>query len=149
MTIWPERPTCHDRDAVAARSLSGEQVAWRKRNGIRRCSYCGSVHPEELVKHILAGGAVGGSDWKYGWPHKFYLHRTTAGGVDAKWYNAHLLDLGPDAYSKVAYLLGAVSGISFSFDEESRLMYSAPYAGYQAFSTTLDEESRRIYEEEE
>lgn len=31
------------------------------------------MHPEDLVKAIDAGAKLGGSDWKYGWPHKFYV----------------------------------------------------------------------------
>lgn len=36
----------------------------------RRCSYCGSIHPEDL-----AAETEWRADWadrKYGWPHKFY-----------------------------------------------------------------------------
>lgn len=38
----------------------------------RRCSYCGSMHPEDLV--TTARGRVDWADRKYGWPHKFYVH---------------------------------------------------------------------------
>jgi hypothetical protein len=38
----------------------------------RRCSYCGSMHPEDLV--TIARGRVDWADRKYGWPHKFYVH---------------------------------------------------------------------------
>jgi hypothetical protein len=41
----------------------------------RECEYCGSIHPSDLVdlfwKHDTL--KIGGSDWKYGWPHKFYI----------------------------------------------------------------------------
>jgi hypothetical protein len=50
----------------------------------RTCSYCGSIHPKDLYRHLSgwpvgiqeslhASGPLGGSDWKYGWPHKFYV----------------------------------------------------------------------------
>lgn len=39
----------------------------------RSCSYCGSMHPLDLVAALEAGASLGGSDWKYGWPHKFYV----------------------------------------------------------------------------
>lgn len=37
----------------------------------RRCSYCGSIHPEDLT-----GEEAWRAEWadaKYGWPHKFYV----------------------------------------------------------------------------
>ncbi|HET9889667.1 MAG TPA: hypothetical protein VFQ42_04125 [Mycobacterium sp.] len=40
----------------------------------RRCSFCGSIHPEDLVAE-----ATWRADWadqKYGWPHKFYVDIT-------------------------------------------------------------------------
>lgn len=39
----------------------------------RSCSYCGSVHPADLLELLDKGAQLGGSDWKYGWPHKFYI----------------------------------------------------------------------------
>lgn len=39
----------------------------------RSCSYCGSIHPEDLVTLLEAGAKASGADWKYGWPHKFYV----------------------------------------------------------------------------
>lgn len=40
----------------------------------RRCSYCGSIHPDDL-----AAEQAWRADWadrKYGWPHKFYVDLT-------------------------------------------------------------------------
>jgi len=75
---WPEQPTCHvispvfrfsapswNRRAPDARNPDGEPF--------RRCSHCGSIHPEDLIAALDAGAQLGGSDWKYGWPHKFYV----------------------------------------------------------------------------
>lgn len=40
----------------------------------RTCGYCGSMHPADLLAALLAGTAtLHGADWKYGWPHKFYV----------------------------------------------------------------------------
>ena len=41
----------------------------------RTCPYCGSMHPGDLADLIELGAVtkIGGSDWKYGWPHKFYV----------------------------------------------------------------------------
>ena len=46
---------------------------WSKpRHGehFRRCSYCGSVHPEDLAAEPAWHAEW--ADRKYGWPHKFY-----------------------------------------------------------------------------
>jgi hypothetical protein len=54
-------------------------VEWRPgRDGLpaRTCSYCGSLHPEDLVKLAEAGQLADvdrSVDWKYGWPHKVYV----------------------------------------------------------------------------
>jgi hypothetical protein len=42
----------------------------------RRCSYCGSVHPEDVAAtfRFKAGATADWADRKYGWPHKFYIH---------------------------------------------------------------------------
>ena len=37
----------------------------------RRCSWCGSVHPEDLVAE--PSWHAEWADRKYGWPHKFYV----------------------------------------------------------------------------
>lgn len=31
------------------------------------------MHPQDLLTALKAGATLGGSDWKYGWPHKFYV----------------------------------------------------------------------------
>ena len=77
--VWPERPICHG----DAPQFSEGGVTWRPpMEGnhdspydypFRTCSYCGSMHPEDLLRVVAAGARLGGSDWKYGWPHKFYV----------------------------------------------------------------------------
>lgn len=37
----------------------------------RRCSYCGAIHPEDLVAE--PEWTPRWADPKYGWPHKFYV----------------------------------------------------------------------------
>lgn len=37
----------------------------------RTCSYCGSIHPEDLADE--SGWAAQWADRKYRWPHKFYV----------------------------------------------------------------------------
>lgn len=41
---------------------------------LRRCSYCGSMHPTDVVSAIKAGARGEIADLKYGWPHKVYFH---------------------------------------------------------------------------
>lgn len=79
---FPERPTVHKVDPVFRVS---DQIVWRPPRAadplvtysyaepFRTCSYCGSMHPEDLLAALQAGSRLGGSDWKYGWPHKFYI----------------------------------------------------------------------------
>jgi len=77
---WPERPTCHDKDWHAQRF---DLTTWRppreaKQDDpyvqpFRTCSYCGSMHPEDLLAALRAGAVLSLADMKYGWPHKFYV----------------------------------------------------------------------------
>lgn len=141
---YPEKPTCHESSSI----FKIEGVSWRepkaKEDGsnwnhaihhCRTCSYCGSVHPEDLIKLIEGGATLGGADWKYGWPHKFYIENA----VDAegkvftgKWYNAHLTDEGFDeeVLQKLLGLLSEHSGITWLKDEKG-IGFKAPYPGYQ------------------
>lgn len=51
-------------------------IHWRAPDeyGMRKCSYCGSLHPDDLLRVLKTPGThYSGSDWKYGWPHKFYI----------------------------------------------------------------------------
>lgn len=72
---WPERPTCHGSSA-SRYGVWREPTPTRPPYGqeFRTCGYCGSIHPEDLIRVVEAGAKLGGSDWKYGWPHKFYVN---------------------------------------------------------------------------
>ena len=145
--------TCHK----GCRSSLGECV-WRPsfdRQCWRTCSYCGSMHPEDLLEALENGAKLSGSDWKYGWPHKFYidvpnpepkkifeLGSLTEGGrvvekytgtlssLRGKWYNDHLLDEGVPY--RLFRLLEEKSKIHFEI-RENQLYYRAPHDGYQAW----------------
>lgn len=43
----------------------------RKGEHFRRCSYCGSIHPNDLAMEEFWKAEW--ADRKYGWPHKFYV----------------------------------------------------------------------------
>jgi hypothetical protein len=115
------------------------------------------MHPVDLLAFIKLGAKVTGSDWKYGWPHKFYVQvpnpvpdmefiassRCEYGKPDVhtygtrqflhgKWYNEHLYDenLPPEIWDALA----EQSRIRFQLAEKDGkpcLRYKAPYAGYQ------------------
>lgn len=170
--MFPERPTCHDQDYYGRR-LYGDQITekvfWRPPDltaepyayPYRTCSFCGCIHPEDLLKVLAEGATLHGSDWKYGWPHKFYVEGIpnpnagrqvriggkswTENGVDhredimdeapehttGKWYNVHLEDLSPEAFDKFAPVLSEASGIEWILDPEKGICYRAPHRGFQ------------------
>ena len=41
---------------------------------LRKCWYCGSMHPADLAAAISAGATGSWADWKYGWPHKAHFN---------------------------------------------------------------------------
>jgi hypothetical protein len=72
---------------------------------------------------LLEGAKLESADWKYGWPHKFYLHPKNGGMY--KWYNEHLLDLNDIEFTEFANLLETCSGIRFS-RVSGKLLYKFP-----------------------
>lgn len=77
---WPVRPGCHDGDPSVKRLIrfQGEAFAvrWREPDTdrpFRHCSFCSSIHPEDMMKGFEAGARAELSDMKYGWPHKHYI----------------------------------------------------------------------------
>jgi len=160
--IFPEKPSCHD----GARRWGPDPIVWSpprvdKEYGVsepfRRCSYCGGIHPEDLIKLLGEGAELHGADWKYGWPHKFYVEgipnkttelvakvgSTTKDGVTTpmlgkpprechvKWYNEHITDAGFDDEARSALLsVLETSGIVFSM-KDGELVYRSPGHGYQ------------------
>ena len=156
--VWPERPTCH----------RGSDIGWRQPStrepypvDFRTCSYCGSIHPEDLVRHLTSGARLSGSDWKYGFPHKFYVENVpnlAAGKVvqmgssskwegdvyteepimgaapahaPCKWYNDHLEDVTDAPTFLVLAAVVSVCSGIAFWRGEKGLMYAAPRYGYQ------------------
>lgn len=71
----PAADPVHDGPNGAARWGGWRWKEPRYGEHYRTCSFCGSVHPEDLAADI-AGGAVIRAEWadmKYGWPHKLYI----------------------------------------------------------------------------
>lgn len=136
---WPQKPTCHKSNSPI---FQLGETHWREPEPtrapygttFRTCSYCGSIHPEDLLTLLKGGARLGGSDWKYGWPHKFYVYeipnplagQTVQMGSESKrvdgqivsspilgaapstqqskWYNEHLLDDGFDEEAQDALI---------------------------------------------
>lgn len=116
--------------------LSDWKLEWtEKRHGnhpsrYSHCSYCGSIHFDDIRTIAAEGGHMGGSDWKYGYPHKFYV--TAKNGEMVKFYPKHLEDLkDPEKFTEIAALLKQQTNIEFTRNEEGHVMYCAPYHGYQ------------------
>lgn len=58
---------------------------------LRHCSFCGSMHPAELLVAIKCGARVELADMKYGWPHKLYVHDAPnphAGTMESRSYKS-------------------------------------------------------------
>jgi len=103
---------------------------WRTCEGdsFRSCPYCGSVHPDDLVEALKHGASLTGSDWKYGFPHKFYVRGGPPNMI--KYYTVHLLDMSNEAFDAFAPILSQQSGITFGRNAQG-IYYQAPYHGYQ------------------
>lgn len=165
---YPERPTCHDADPQAQRFRHRSE--WRSHppderypqgEPFRVCSYCGSIHPGDLLKALGDGAILGGSDWK-GFPHKFYLynipnpHREEIaeigqrsgpddageivhesimgpqGDFTSKWYSIHLEDVGYDGEALQTLLRSLTENSGIEWGvTDSKVWYKAPYFGYQ------------------
>lgn len=121
-------------DALAGRknscvpTLIDSRAAWQDRGtGILQCSYCGSLHPEEAVKLLqTAGTSYSGSDWKYGFPHKFYIGKS-------KFYTKHLLDASPETFQTFAELSLELFGIGWDKKEDGRVFYNFPATKTSAY----------------
>jgi hypothetical protein len=114
-------------------------------DGLKHCGYCGSLEPVELAELIKAGKAIlHGSDWKYGYPHKFYVDvenlmtgqivdmggksYTDENGIrqnepdmrpaptmcHSKFYTNHLGLLDDETFDKVAPIISNACGITFT-----------------------------------
>lgn len=118
------------------------------------CSYCGSITIDDALKGLSTPGVrYSGCDWKYGWPHKFYLnlpcepHRHCVSGtshmgkmsdlkyqtrttIHTNFYSEHLLDATPEQIKLWNEVAKPHLGIGFEIVND-KLHYSAPYAGYQ------------------
>jgi hypothetical protein len=128
-----------------------------REDGLKHCKYCGSLDPLELADLLCKGIAtMHGSDWKYGFPHKFYVdvpnpkagqmvekgwRSYTEDGVhkeetimgiasetsSAKFYTEHLMLIDSETFDKVAPIINQACGITFYLNEDGKICYKAPY----------------------
>jgi hypothetical protein len=97
-----------------------------------RCSFCGSMSVAEVIETLqIEGSHFSGSDWKYGWPHKFYIGKK---GQHGKFYAVHLFDATPEEWAQWREIVYPLIGIRFEIDEQG-LKYGAPGHGHQAWGT--------------
>ncbi len=95
----------HDKDPAATLF---SPVVWQRPTGnrpFRTCSYCGSIHPEDLLDLLSMGDTLSKADEKHGWPHKFYTSEFI------KFYSLHMIDAGP-VFSALAAEISK-TGITF------------------------------------
>src|SRR5258706_5686954 len=175
---WPTEVTCHG-DVGSGGVFHVSPIVWRppepegrtydgNERGLpgpygypfRTCSWDGSMHPEDLYNLLIAGATAHGSDWKYGWPHKFYIEdipnplagkdvcdgSKSGGGLEkteytygkgpatimSKLYSEHISEItDSETFKGITELLYLHTNILFTHDTEGKLMYRAPKRGYQ------------------
>ena len=95
------------------------------------CSFCGSVKPVDAAAWLDNGNDASGSDWKLGWPHKFYVSDNA--GLEWKLYSEHLTELPAESFKYVTDAIAAVLHIRFEYDAADRMLVRAPAFGYQVW----------------
>ena len=109
--------TCHEVEAT-----------WKDLEDIKICSYCGSLEPGIFLDYLKnPSNKVSGSDWKYGWPHKFYI---SVQQHMFKFYNIHLIE--PSIPKELFKLIEERFQIVF-IPIDGKLHYKAPAVGYQYY----------------
>ena len=108
-------------------------ASWEKRgDGKPHCSHCGSIDVASvLVMLVSRGTRYSGSDWKYGWPHKFYLEGEFG---HQKFYASHLTEATDDELALWNRLAQGTVEVRYLKDGE-RFRYVSPFKDYQAAGT--------------
>lgn len=80
--------------------------------GGERCGYCGSMSVDAVIKALKTPRTrFSGADWKYGWPHKFYIDAFPG---FTKFYNSHLEHATDEQLAEFSELSKACLGIEWS-----------------------------------
>jgi hypothetical protein len=94
----------------------------RRADGVDHCRYCGSIsvaHAIELLGKPQT--SFSGSDWKYGWPHKFYIG-------SCKFYAEHLKQSSPEELAAYDAVSRKVFGVAWLRNEKG-ILFRAPSSG--------------------
>lgn len=117
----------------------GREFTFRPRTEDRHptCSYCGSVTVATAIQLLQTPGTqYSGADWKYGYPHKFYL--TAPDGQHYKFYTVHLQDSTPEeveSFNEVSTKwLGVTWGTKPHPDGALGVFWQA-HPGHQSYGT--------------
>lgn len=109
----------------ASASVLGHQLS--------SCSFCGGLRPDDFVWLMSQPETTySGSDWKYGWPHKFYL---TNHSLQLKFYAKHLLEANPETFEKADRLCRRYFDVEYNV-KEGKLMWAASYNNIQLHGRT-------------
>ncbi len=74
------------------------------------CPYCGSLSVEDVIRLLKTPGtSYSCADWKYGWPHKFYIN-------GRKFYNKHLRLTSLELFSEFNLLSEKFFAISWTLE---------------------------------
>ena len=126
----------HDDDPFAYR-FDPPRYGYGPHHPYMRCSYCGSITVTDMLRLLQKPGVrYSGSDWKYGWPHKFYL--TTPNGEHLKFYSVHIRDATDAQHFEWLEVAKPLLGVAFYVDPEKRIAYTAVSRGYQASGVVQD-----------
>lgn len=102
--------TAHDNESFATQFFP---LTWKDRDGskFKHCSYCGSLTPRDaLILFKTPGVKYSGSDWKYGYPHKFYLEDRHG---HYKFYTCHLKDMSSEFLDSWNEVVAPLTDIEF------------------------------------
>lgn len=118
------------------------------------CSYCGSITVADVLKAFQTPGVRwSGSDWKYGWPHKFYISipcepytacvgARSGGGRpteydygerrydEHKFYAEHMVDATPEQIEEWKRVVEPITGVRYEVEGRD-LRYFARGRGWQ------------------
>lgn len=152
--IWPERPTCHENET----QTPDLPVMWTtfSNEHFRRCMYCGSMHPEDLLTALADGGWLETADRKYGWPHKNYVRirnpfpdRIVEIGSESHWDD----DLGRRVTTTMTGRQGQwihakwynVHLLDAGYDQEARSALQAALYAHSGVRFWIDDQGRLMY----
>lgn len=111
--------------------LNGGAPEWEYRDD-GSCSYCGSISTSKAIQLLNTTGTFySGSDWKYGWPHKLYIHAKESFG---KFYTTHLMDETSYQLEEFNNLSIPLLGLDFKIGEKG-IKFLAPGQSWQTWGT--------------